>query len=105
MGVAVARAFAQRGARVVLTARRAELLNETATALAACGGQVEPAPADVTRQEDVDRLRETIDQRYGQLDLLCNCAGQSTRGAALETTVADFQQLLDVNFLLSLIHI
>jgi len=96
LGLAIATAFSQRGAKVVITARRAEPLQQAAEKL---GTNVEPIAADVTRQEDVERLRDAVTKRFGQLDLLCNCAGRSTRGKVLDTTVEEFQQLLEVNFL------
>lgn len=96
LGLAVARSFSQRGAKVVITARRAEPLQQAAEGL---GETALAIPADVTQQADVDRLRDEVAERHGRLDLLCNCAGQSTRGKVLDTTVEQFQQLLDVNFL------
>ncbi|MCG8450963.1 MAG: SDR family oxidoreductase, partial [Pirellulales bacterium] len=99
LGVAIAQAFAQRGSKVILTARRAEPLERTAAVIREIGGSVESLPGDVTHQEDVDRLCKTVSERYGRIDMLCNCAGQSTRGEILATSVEDFQQLLDVNFL------
>ena len=96
LGLAIAKAFSQRGAKVVITARSEEPLQRAAEKLAA---NVEPIAADVTRQEDVLRLRDAVAERFGGLDLLCNCAGQSARGKVLDTTVEDFQQLLEVNFL------
>jgi NAD(P)-dependent dehydrogenase (short-subunit alcohol dehydrogenase family) len=95
----LASAWIRQGARVIITARRREPLEQAASRLRAEGGDVHPVVADGTRPEDVDRLLESIASRYGQLDLLCNCAGRSTRGAILETTPDDFQQLLDVNLL------
>ncbi len=99
LGVAIASAFASRGAKVIVAARRETLLKQTAENLSAAGGHVEPVVADVTNQQDVDQLHATIAERYGQLDVLCNCAGRSARGNLLETSTEDFQQLLDVNFL------
>ncbi len=96
LGRSIAKALVERGAKVILTARRLEPLQQAAVKL---GANVEAIVADVTREDDVERLRETVIERHGRLDLLCNCAGRSTRGAALDATVDDFQQLLDVNFL------
>jgi len=96
LGWAIAKAFAERGAKVIITARRVEPLQHAAEKL---GAGIEAIAADVTRRDDVQRLRHAIAEHYGRLDLLCNCAGQSTRGAVLDATVDDFQQLLEVNFL------
>jgi uncharacterized protein len=99
LGLAIGRALAQRGAKVVLNARRSEPLQEAADDLGRAGGHVLAMPGDVAWQEDVDRMAAELSERFGRLDLLCNCAGRSTRGAVLETSPEDFQQLLDINFL------
>jgi len=96
LGLAIAKAFSQRGARVVISARRAEPLQQAAKEL---GANVVPIAADVTSQEDVEGLHEEITDHFGKLHLLCNCVGQSTRGKVLDTTVEDFQKLLEINFL------
>lgn len=96
LGQAIAKAFVERGAKVIITARSLEPLQQAAAQL---GANAEAIAADVTRQDDVERLCEAVIERHGRLDLLCNCAGRSTRSAVLDATVDDFQQLLDVNFL------
>jgi short-subunit dehydrogenase len=99
LGLAIGRALAERGANVVLVARRKEPLETAAAELRRHGGRVTPLAADVVWQDNVNRVAATVDAEFGRLDLLCNCAGRSTRGAVLEATPEDFQQLLDVNFL------
>jgi short-subunit dehydrogenase len=94
LGLSLAGALAKRGAKVIITARHSEPLEQAAEQISA-----EAIAADVTRDYDVERLHELIVERHGRLDLLCNCAGRSTRGMALDATVADYQELLDVNFL------
>jgi uncharacterized protein len=99
LGLAIARALADGGAKVALVARRREPLEAAATELRTRGGEVITLPGDVAWQDDVDRISAELTQQFGKLDLLCNCAGRSTRGAVLDTTPEDFQQLLDINFL------
>ncbi len=99
LGLAISRALLSQGATVVMNARKAGPLNAAAKLLQAAGGRVAAIPGDVTAQGDVDRIAEEIRTRYGGLDFLCNCAGQSTRGAVLETTPEDFGRLWEVNFL------
>jgi short-subunit dehydrogenase len=99
LGLAVGRALAQRGAQVLLIARHQEPLAAAAAELRRTGGEVRTIVADVTWQEDVDRLAATVAADFGRLDLLCNAAGRSSRAAILDATPEDFQQLLDVNFL------
>ena len=99
LGLAIAQALAERGARVVITARRQEPLDAAAADLRKIGATVLPIAGDVVWQEDVDRIATVVGSEFGRLDMLCNSAGRSTRGAVLDTSPEDFQQLLDVNFL------
>jgi uncharacterized protein len=99
LGLAIGRALADGGAKVALTARRPEPLEAAAAELRKRGGQALALPGDVAWQEDVDRIAAAVANEFGRLDFLCNCAGRSTRGAVLDTTPEDFQQLLDVNLL------
>ncbi|NOY30319.1 MAG: SDR family NAD(P)-dependent oxidoreductase [Planctomycetes bacterium] len=99
LGLAIAKMFAARGARVVINARREEPLSRAAEILRAGGAEILPIVGDVTQQADVDRLAQTVKEQFGRVDLLCNCAGRSARQAVLDTTAEDFQDLLDVNFL------
>jgi short-subunit dehydrogenase len=55
--------------------------------------------ADVTRAEDIKRIRDTALNSWGGIDLLCHCAGRSMRGTTLATTPADFRELWETNFL------
>jgi short-subunit dehydrogenase len=91
--------FAQRGAKVIITARDREKLEAAATALSVDGRQVKSLAADVTRQADVDRLLAEVQQEFGRLDVLVNNAGRSARGAAIETSVDEFRDLVELNFL------
>jgi short-subunit dehydrogenase len=99
LGLALGRALASRGARLVIVARRQESLDAAAEELRRLGGKVAAIAGDIVWQEDVDRIAAAVSSDYGKLDFLCNCAGRSTRGAVLETSPEDFQQLLEVNFL------
>jgi len=103
LGRAIAQGFAAAGARVVIVARGLEALQRTAAEIreryGAPGREVLPIQADVTKQEDVDRvINETI-AKFGHLDVLVNNAGRSARGQAIDTSPEDFQTLWDVNFL------
>jgi len=99
LGGEIAKALAARGAKLVLVARSAVTLEQTAEMLRKLGAEVLAVAADVTSQQDVDAMAQQVLDHFGQVDLLCNCAGRSTRGAILETTPEKFQELLDINFL------
>jgi short-subunit dehydrogenase len=95
----MAKAFAQHGAKVVIAARDEARLQATAAALRGDGFHVDAIACDVTQPDDVERLFREIGQRYGRLDVLVNNAGRSDRGAAIETTVEQFRELFELNFL------
>lgn len=99
LGLAIARALAEARAKVILVARQKEPLEAAAAELRKTGAPITVVAADLVRQDDVDRLAATIAADFGRLDLVCNCAGRSSRGAVLDATPEDFQQLLDVNLM------
>jgi NAD(P)-dependent dehydrogenase (short-subunit alcohol dehydrogenase family) len=70
LGFAIARAFADQGARLAVTGRSQEL-EATAGEL---GGAV-AVVADLTRPEDVERVVDAVRQRWARLDVLVNVAG------------------------------
>ena len=55
--------------------------------------------ADITRQDDVDRLFGQASARFGRLDVLVNNAGRSMRGKVLDTTPEQFRDLMELNLL------
>jgi NAD(P)-dependent dehydrogenase (short-subunit alcohol dehydrogenase family) len=98
LGLAIGRALAGVGAHAILVARRKAPLDAAVANIVARGGRATAIVGDVTWQEDVDRIAAAVGAEFGRLDLLCNAAGRSTRGAIFDATPEDFQQLLDVNF-------
>ena len=99
LGQAIARAFAQEGARVVITARGRQRLSQTASQLQDQGGDVTWVAADITQQSQVDDLLAQILQQFQDLHVLVNNAGQSARGWASQTSPEQHLELLQLNFL------
>lgn len=96
LGLSIAAALIEAGAEVVVAGRDTQRL---AAACQALGRHAHGISADVTSQAVVDRLIAEAVGRFNRLDLLVNCAGQSTRGEVLKTTPEEFARLLEVNFL------
>jgi len=96
LGRAIACAFVEAGAKVVVAGLEPDAVAEAASAL---GHDVLGVPVNLTRQEDVDALLAKTLERFGELDCLVNAAGRTDRGAVLDTTPEEFQKLLDLNFL------
>jgi len=99
LGRAMATTLLAKGARVAIVARGPATLNESVRELASRGGDVLGIAADVTIAADVDRLRKTLLDAWGGLDILCHCAGRSMRGTILATPPEEFRELWELNSL------
>lgn len=75
IGAATALYFGQRDYRVVLVARRLDRLVELVTEIQSRGGEALAVEVDVTSNEQVGALPNTILDRYGRIDVLFNNAG------------------------------
>ncbi len=75
IGEAAALALAAEGARVVLTGRRREPLEEVATRIRDAGGAADVQPADLTVAAEVEGVGDFLRQGAGRLDILVNNAG------------------------------
>ncbi len=75
IGLAGARALAGRGALVIMSGRRRDVLESRAAEIRANGGQVEGEPLDVSDAAAVHRVAEAILKRHHRVDILVNSAG------------------------------
>lgn len=102
IGAAIAAAFAQAGARVVLHGRDEAALAAVRTRI---GGDILTVTGDVTASADLARVRERILDAYGQVDVLVTSAGSTTsRPAPIEDITeeswrADIERNLTSTFL------
>lgn len=97
LGRTIADAFAAAGARLAIVGLEADAVAKTAEELCRGGCDALGLAADITRQEDVDRvLAETVG-RFGGLDVLVNNAGRSMRGKIADTTPEQFRDLMELN--------
>lgn len=97
IGEATARLLAERGASVVLGARRVERLEEIAREIRDGGGAVVIRRTDVTRREDLDQLVATASGEFGSLDVLVSNAGISKIGPVSNLDVDGWSAMIDVN--------
>lgn len=94
IGEALALLLAQRGASLVLVARREDALRAVA---ARCGDRALPVVADVTSRDAVRRVvREAIDH-FGHIDVWVNNAGQGITRVPTELTDDDIDDMVRVN--------
>ena len=97
IGRAAAVKFAAEGARVALVARRADALAEVTREIKAKGGEGRIIVADVTREEEIERVvRETV-AAFGGIDVLVNAAGIIANGTIENTRLADWDYMFNVN--------
>jgi NAD(P)-dependent dehydrogenase (short-subunit alcohol dehydrogenase family) len=97
IGRATAIALARQGSRVVLAARTAAELQETARVIEEQGGVAEPVTTDVGNEQDVDGLFAQCLERFGPVELLVNNAGTLTRALFAETTADMLDDTLNSN--------
>jgi short-subunit dehydrogenase len=98
IGLATARAAAERDARLVLAARNAEALATIAAELNNAGHHAIHVVADVSRREDVQRIADVARDRFGGFDTWINNAGLSIWGHLEDVSEADHRHLFDINF-------
>lgn len=99
IGRALAVALAARGARVGVTARRAELLESLAAEVRAAGGTIATAPADVADHAALHAAIRALEAEHGPTDLLIANAGVSRQTGAAEMNVPGVAKIIRVNFL------
>jgi NADP-dependent 3-hydroxy acid dehydrogenase YdfG len=97
MGEATALLLAERGAKVVLGARRSDRLEALAARIAASGGEAAHARTDVRRRDDLSDLVTLACERYGTLDVLVNNAGVMPISPLDDLRVEDWEAMIDVN--------
>ncbi len=108
IGKAAAVAFAQKGARVVVSGRRDEEGRAFAERLRVLGAAAEYVRADVRQEDDVRSLVEFVIDRFGRLDVAVNSAGsEGTPGQLQDQSQDGYFSTFEVNVLgvvLSLKH-
>jgi uncharacterized protein len=99
IGEATAVAFAKRGAKVVLAARRRERLESLADRIDRAGGNALVLPCDVSDADQVQRLPGVIEQAFGPPDVLVNNAGVPGGGALPTLSYEQIEAVVRVNLL------
>jgi NAD(P)-dependent dehydrogenase (short-subunit alcohol dehydrogenase family) len=97
LGVAFATAFAEAGSDIVLAARRADRLADTAAAVEALGRKALSVPADVADPEQCQAVIDAAMETFGRVDVLINNAGVGTAFPATRETPEQFRSVIDVN--------
>ncbi|MBO9658901.1 MAG: SDR family oxidoreductase [Chitinophagaceae bacterium] len=97
IGEAIARHLAEKGALVVLGARRTDRLQQISNEITANGGQASFLAVDVTKPEEVKDLVQLAIRSYGRLDVLVNNAGVMPLSFLNNYKIEEWHRMVDVN--------
>lgn len=99
IGEALATAFAQHGAHLILSSRKEADLQRVAAACEAAGAMsVLVQPLDLADHVSIPGIAQAVLQKVGKIDVLVNNGGISQRALALETTLEVDKKLMEVNY-------
>jgi len=97
LGLQMAHALGEAGARIMLSSRKAEDLQEAAAELKAAGIDAQWIAADCAKEEDLRHLAEETVARMGPIDILINNAGASWGAPAEEHPVSAWDKVMNLN--------
>lgn len=98
IGRQIARELASRGARLVVTARRAERLEQLVDEIVGQGGTAQLVAGDITKADIREQALEAAQVHFGGLDALVNNAGVGAIGDFLRTDPSRLRSIMEVNF-------
>jgi NADP-dependent 3-hydroxy acid dehydrogenase YdfG len=98
IGEALALELARQGARLVLSARRADKLRRVATATGLSPADLLVLPLDVTDEAALPGYVARVEAQFGRIDYLFLNAGITQRGLVAETQPDVYRRLMEVNF-------
>lgn len=94
IGSAMVLELSESGAKLAITGRRADKLQELA---AQCKNECLVVPGDLSSLDEINRIVSEIKNHYGTIDVLLNCAGANVRKPFLEVLPEDYDKVMDVN--------
>lgn len=97
IGKATALAFARAGIHLVLVSRSQSQLETVAAEAKQLGVQAQVCPIDLSQVDQVRDRFAALDQECGAIDILVNNAGMGYTNPLMETSLADWQQVIDLN--------
>lgn len=97
MGEATALLLAERGAKIVLGARRSDRLEKLVAQIVSAGGEASYAAGDVSHRGYLEALVKQATDTFGRLDVLINNAGVMPISPLDELRVEDWEAMIDIN--------
>lgn len=98
IGRYIALGLAEAGADIVICGRRAAALDAVASEIAGLGRRVETCVVDLTRLNEIERLKTFVLDRFDRLDILVNSAGYTVTKPAWEISEEDWDRTLEISF-------
>ncbi|WP_166251425.1 SDR family oxidoreductase [Marinobacter salicampi] len=99
LGRAIALRYAREGARVCIGDINADLGAQVELEINAQGGEGYFVNCDVRRLTDLEKIRDDLEARWGGLDVVVNNAGVASAGTIEDSTMTDWEWILDINVL------
>jgi len=97
IGREMARALAERNARVTITGRDATTLGQTAAEISVGSHPVETVVCDVANPAEIATMVDAVARKHCRIDSLINVAGINIRKRVENYTVEEFDKILDIN--------
>jgi NAD(P)-dependent dehydrogenase (short-subunit alcohol dehydrogenase family) len=94
IGLATAKLLSQEGAKIVIAGRDIDTLNDAASTI---GGDVLAVQADIAKLEQIDRLYQSIAEKFGKIDVLFANAGIGRFTSLEDTTEAIYDEVFSIN--------
>jgi NAD(P)-dependent dehydrogenase (short-subunit alcohol dehydrogenase family) len=89
--------FADAGANVIATGRRAEEISKVAAEITSRGVKTFEKVCDVSNRASVDEFRDAVLKEFGRVDILVNCAGRTFRKPTVAVEESEWNALMDIN--------
>lgn len=99
LGKALALAYARKGSRVAIADVAADRIEEAAADVVAAGGEALSFRCDIRSESDLAQAASSVADAWGGLDVLVNNAGVAAAGTAIETSMEDWEWMIDINLL------
>lgn len=95
IGLGIAKRFAEEGAKVAITGRNQQTINEALVAIGPNGLGIQ---GDVSNLNDLTRIYQTVEEKFGKVDILIANAGVYVLGPLADFTEEQFDKVSDINF-------
>jgi NAD(P)-dependent dehydrogenase (short-subunit alcohol dehydrogenase family) len=89
--------LAEAGADVVATSRRADQVDQAASAIEAAGARALRITSDVADRASLEKLCAATIEAFGKVDILINCAGKIKRAPTVDFPEDEWQSIMDTN--------